>query len=148
MSEERLRAEVIRYWWDKAVRSLQAARREAAAGDYAFAVNRAYDTLFYAVSAFLLEERRRFTKHSGVRAAFNRDLIKTKYLSREDGELYNQLFRDRQEGDYSNLRDSMQTMSRRKSMLVLNFSNIFGPCYNLCRKAWRGNSAMRRLRAI
>jgi uncharacterized protein (UPF0332 family) len=100
VSEESARTEVIRYWWDKAVRSLQAARREAAAGDYAFAVNRASYTLFYAVSAFLLEEGRRFTKHSGVRAAFNRDLIKTRYLSREDGELYNQLFRDRQEGDY------------------------------------------------
>jgi uncharacterized protein (UPF0332 family) len=100
VSEEPIRSEVIRYWWDKATRSLQAARREADAGDYAFAINRAYYTLFYAVSALLMEERRRFTKHSGVRAAFNREIIRTGRLSWEDGELYNQLFRDRQQGDY------------------------------------------------
>jgi uncharacterized protein (UPF0332 family) len=35
-----------------------------------------------------------------VRAAFNRDLVKPGHLSRKHGELYNQLFRDRQEGDY------------------------------------------------
>jgi uncharacterized protein (UPF0332 family) len=64
VSEERPRAEVVCYWWDKAMRSLEAARREAAAGDYAFAVNRAYYVLFYAVSAFLLEEGRRFAKHT------------------------------------------------------------------------------------
>ena len=100
MSEERNRAEAVRYWWDKALNSLQAARREAAAGDYAFAINRAYYTVFYAISALFLEEGRRFAKHSGIRAALNRDIIKTGRLSRRDGELYNQLFRDRQEGDY------------------------------------------------
>jgi uncharacterized protein len=100
LSEERNRAEAVRYWWDKALNSLQAARREAGAGDYAFAINRAYYTLFYAISAIFLEEGRRFTKHSGIRAALNRDIIKAGRLSRRDGELYNQLFRDRQEGDY------------------------------------------------
>jgi hypothetical protein len=34
------------------------------------------------------------------RAAFNRGLVKPGRLSRKHGELYNQLFRDRQEGDY------------------------------------------------
>jgi uncharacterized protein (UPF0332 family) len=56
---------------------------------------------FYAVSALLLEEGRRFSKHSGGRAAFNRGLVKPGRLSRKHGELYNQLFHDRQEGDYS-----------------------------------------------
>jgi hypothetical protein len=56
--------------------------------------------LFYAVSALLLEEGRQFGKHSGVRSVFNRDVIKPRRLSGEHGKLYNQLFRDRQEGDY------------------------------------------------
>ena len=100
MSEKSTKAEAVRFWWDKALEGLTAARRELRAGAYSFAINRAYYALFYAVSAFLLEEGRRFNKHSGVRAAFNRDLIKPGRLSQEYGELYNQLFRDRQEGDY------------------------------------------------
>ena len=100
MSEGSTKAEAVRYWWDKALESLAAARRELEAGAYAFAINRAYYALFYAVSALLLEEGRRFAKHSGVRAAFNRAIIKPGRLSREHSELYNQLFRDRQEGDY------------------------------------------------
>jgi uncharacterized protein (UPF0332 family) len=93
-------AAVVRYWWDKAQESLRAARRELTADAYTFAINRAYYALFYAVSALLLEEGRRFSKHSGVRAVFNRDLVKPGRLSRKHGELYHQLFRDRQEGDY------------------------------------------------
>ncbi len=49
---------------------------DSKAAAYTFAINRAYYALFYAVSALLLEEGRRFSKHSGVRAAFNRDLVK------------------------------------------------------------------------
>jgi uncharacterized protein (UPF0332 family) len=100
LSEKRSKVEAVRYWWDKALESLKAARRELEAGAYAFAINRAYYALFYAVSALLLEEGRRFSKHSGVRAAFNRDIIQPGRLSRKHGDLYNQLFRDRQEGDY------------------------------------------------
>jgi uncharacterized protein len=76
------------------------AHRELEAGAYSFAINRAYYALFYAVSALLFEEGCRFTKHSGVRTVFNKEIIKSSRLPRKDGELYNQLFRDRQEGDY------------------------------------------------
>lgn len=100
MTQEDPRAEVVRYWWEKAQESLEAARRELAAGAYAFAINRAYYALFYAVSALLLEEGRQFKKHSGVRAAFNRDFIKTGRVGKKYGDLYNQLFDDRQAGDY------------------------------------------------
>ena len=100
MSPDTPRVQAIRYWWTKAMESREAARRELAAGDLALAVNRAYYTLFYAVSALLLEEGHRFKKHSGVRAAFNREIIKPGRLPRHHGELYNRLFRDRQKGDY------------------------------------------------
>ncbi|MSS70094.1 MAG: HEPN domain-containing protein [Candidatus Latescibacteria bacterium] len=100
MSERNSKEEAVRYWWDKAFESLNAARRELAADAFGFAINRAYYALFYAVSALLIEESRRFKKHSGVRAAFNREIIKTGRLGRKHGDLYNQLFRDRQEGDY------------------------------------------------
>jgi uncharacterized protein len=100
MTPETPKVQAIRYWWTRSVDSLSAAHRELAAGDYALAVNRAYYALFYAVSALLLEEGRKFTKHSGVRAAFNREIIKAGRLPKHHGELYNRLFRDRQKGDY------------------------------------------------
>ena len=100
MSEKEARAEAVRYWWDKARESLQAARREFAADAYSFAMNRAYYALFYAVSALLLEEGRRFKKHSGVRSAFNQEIIKAERMERWCGDLYNEIFDDRQAGDY------------------------------------------------
>jgi len=100
MSEESTTVEAVRYWWEKALASVEAARRELEAEDYAFAINRAYYALFYAVSGLFLEEGRQFGKHSRVRSAFNRDVVKLGRLSEEHGKLYNQLFRDRQEGDY------------------------------------------------
>lgn len=95
--------EAVRYWWAKAHESLEAARRDLAAEAYSFAINRAYYALFYAVSALLLEEGHQFEKHSGVRAAFNRYVIKPRRLERKFGELYNRLFRDRHAADYIQL---------------------------------------------
>lgn len=100
MTEEEARARIVRYWWERAHTSLKAAHREAAAGDYILAINRAYYALFYAVSALLLEEGRQFKRHSGVRTAFNRDFVRTGRVEERDGDLYNQLFDDRQVGDY------------------------------------------------
>jgi len=40
MTEEQKRAEVVRYWWERAHTSLKAARCEAAARDYPPAINR------------------------------------------------------------------------------------------------------------
>jgi uncharacterized protein (UPF0332 family) len=100
VTEKATKAEVICYWWDQARESLEAARREFAAGSYGFAVNRAYYALFYAASALLLEEGRKFKKHSGVRATFNKEIIKTGLMEKKHGDLYNELFDDRQLGDY------------------------------------------------
>lgn len=100
MTEKEKKAKIVRYWWDRARESLEAARRELAADSYNFAMNRAYYALFYAVSALLLEEGRRFKKHSGVRATFNREIIKTGRMEQKHGELYNEIFDERQAGDY------------------------------------------------
>jgi uncharacterized protein (UPF0332 family) len=98
-NEEQL-AEVVRYWWAKADASLASARRELEAGALEFAVNRLYYALFYAASAVLLIRNLSFNKHSGVRAAFHREIIKKGLLDVKWGKLYDQLFEDRQEGDY------------------------------------------------
>ncbi len=100
MSTEERRIEVVRYWWSKAEDSLASARRELEAQAYDFAVNRLYYAAFYAVSAALLERKLSLKKHTGVRATFHRKFIKTGLLDVKWGKLYDQLFEDRQEGDY------------------------------------------------
>jgi len=94
------RSDVAQYWWSKALDSLASGRREFEAGSYSFAMNRLYYAAFYAVSAVLLGRQQSFKKHSGVRAAFHRQFIKTGLLDMKWGRLYDQLFEDRQEGDY------------------------------------------------
>jgi len=94
------RTKMVRYWWLKARDSLSSAQREFEARSYSFAMNRLYYDVFYGVSAVLLEQEQSFRKHSGVRAAFHRQFIKTGFLDMKWGRLYDQIFGDRQEGDY------------------------------------------------
>jgi len=100
MSPEEQRAEVVRYWWSMAEESLASARREFGASAFVFAVNRLYYAVFYAASAALLERQQTFRKHSSVRSGFHRTFVKTGLLDVEWGKFYDQLFEDRQEGDY------------------------------------------------
>ena len=100
MNTNEARPEIVSYWWAKAQESLGSARREFEAGAHSFAMNRLYYAAFYGVCAALLERRQSFKKHSGVRAAFHRHFVKTGLLDIKWGRLYDQLFEDRQEGDY------------------------------------------------
>jgi len=95
-----LQKDVIRNWWLKAEESLTAAKREFEAGSYIFAVNRLYYAAFYGVTAALLDRQKKFKKHSGVRIAFHQEFINTGLLAIEWSKFYDQLFEDRQEGDY------------------------------------------------
>jgi len=40
------------------------------------------------------------TTHSGLKAAFNKELVKTGKINKEEGKLFNKLFGMRQEADY------------------------------------------------
>ncbi|MBI4691192.1 MAG: HEPN domain-containing protein [Nitrospirae bacterium] len=103
MNEQENLKEIIRYWLEKAYESLEAAEDEMEAGRLSFSVNRIYYACFYTVSAVLLQEKLRFKKHSGVRAAFHQHLVKSGLISREHGQLYDELFEARQRGDYIEL---------------------------------------------
>ncbi len=100
MITQEKRSAVVGYWFEKAEESMTSARREFGAGSLSFAMNRLYYAAFYAVSALLMAHKLSFRKHSGVRAAFHQQFIKTGLLERKWGRLYDQLFEDRQEGDY------------------------------------------------
>ena len=90
----------VRFWLEKARECLVSAEDEARSGRFSFAVNRCYYAAFYAASAALLARGLRFVKHSGVRAAVHRDLVKPGLAPEDHGRLYDRLFHDRQQGDY------------------------------------------------
>ncbi len=113
MSTSDPRSEVVRYWLGRAEEALISAELEYNAGHHEFAVNRAYYAAFYALSALLLSEGKRFAKHSGVRAALHAELVKTARLSRRWGTAYDRLFEGRHRADYEDLvRFDAQTANR------------------------------------
>lgn len=100
MNNGERRSEIVRYWWSKAEESLASAKREFEAGAYSITMNRLYYSAFYGVCAALFERGLSFRKHSGVRSALHREFVRTGLLEPKYGKLYDQLFEDRQEGDY------------------------------------------------
>jgi len=103
LNEEGALNEVVSYWIEKANDSLNAAHDDLKAGRFSFSVNRIYYACFYAVSALLLQSRLKFKKHSGVRAAFHKHIVKPGLISREHGQFYDEIFEARQRGDYIEL---------------------------------------------
>jgi len=103
LNEEGALNEVVSYWIEKANDSLNAAQDDLKAGRFSFSVNRIYYACFYAVSAVLLQKGLRFKKHSGVRAAFHKHIVKPGLISREPGQFYDEIFEARQRGDYIEL---------------------------------------------
>lgn len=103
MKEEEARQEVMGYWMEKAHEALLSARSEQHAGRLVFAVNRAYYGCFYSASAVLLREGEKFSKHTGVRAAVHRSLVKTGKIDASWGRSYDLVFNSCQRGDYQEL---------------------------------------------
>jgi len=114
MNDAEARSALIRQMVEKANLAIAAARREAQAGDLALAMNRVYYACFYAASAVLTHEQRRFGRHSSVRAAVHQHLVKTGRLAPELGRFYDDAFDDRQEADYGAVAefDSLSVQSR------------------------------------
>lgn len=93
------RGEAARMLMERADEALAVARREQKLSPTT-ALNRAFYACFYAASAALVLEGREFVKHTGVRAAVHRDLVKPGRLAPEFGQIYDELFNDRSEADY------------------------------------------------
>ena len=103
MKKEKDIKEVINYWIEKSIESLNAAKDELKAGRLSFSVNRIYYSCFYIVNALLLQRGLKFRKHSGVRSAFHKHIVKTGLVEPEEGMFYDELFEARQRGDYIEL---------------------------------------------
>ena len=93
-------ADLIRYRLARSRETMDEARLLLGSGHRNACVNRLYYACFYAVSAVLLPEGHASAKHSGVRALFERHLVKTGHVTVTLGRTYRRLFTRRQHGDY------------------------------------------------
>lgn len=97
--------------WDRAQRSLAAAEKLIAT-DPDSTASRAYYAAFHAVTAFFAAEGKSFKKHTAVRAAVHRDLVKTGFWNTELGVDYDYLMELREVGDYGGLQDVTEQDAR------------------------------------
>ncbi|MBM4033184.1 MAG: HEPN domain-containing protein [Planctomycetes bacterium] len=86
--------------WQRATRALTVAERDLTSGDPDFAAARSYYAVFYAASALLLSDDRRFRRHSGVIASFHRYYVKEGRVPREAGRTLIRLHDLRDLADY------------------------------------------------
>lgn len=92
--------DLIYYRLDRAHESLVEARLLLNENHANTCVNRLYYACFYAVTALLLTQGKASARHSGVRAMFDSDWVKTGMVPVEMGRFYRRLFDSRQESDY------------------------------------------------
>jgi uncharacterized protein len=88
----------------KARESMEAAQSEYDSGRQTTAVRNLCYACFYALTAVLLKEGRSFKKHTAVKAALHKHLIKPGIVESHWGKFYNKIFDSRHEGDYQPLR--------------------------------------------
>ena len=88
--------------WQRAERAYESACK-LVDEDPDSAVSRAYYAAFHALTAFFARQEKTFTKHSAIRAALHRDLIKSGKLNVVQGRNYDFLMDLRETGDYGGL---------------------------------------------
>lgn len=99
MTTDEARQEAVRLLMEKADDAFRAAQRERELSP-STAVNRAYYACFYAASAVLIAEGRKFVKHAGTRNAVHEFLVHKGKLAAELGKQYDNLMTARHEADY------------------------------------------------
>ena len=99
MKSEDVKA-LVSHRMEKSKESIEAAEILLKNEMLVFSMNRVYYSMFYAVQALLAVDGVSFSKHGQVKGYFNRELIKTKILPKELGQLYNKAFEYRQKFDY------------------------------------------------
>jgi uncharacterized protein (UPF0332 family) len=128
MTADEARQSVSEYWFRKADAALASARSERTAGRLDFAANRDYYACFYAASALLLRMGHKFVKHSGVRAAVHKHLVKAGLLGEEAGRAYDRVFENRQLADYLELYeltdDQVADLIQRAEMFVVEIRQL------------------------
>ncbi len=93
-------ADLIIYRLQRAFETLEEADYNAKGGYFNAAVNRLYYSCYYAALALLLSNNIDTSTHKGVKTMLSLNFIKTNKLDMKYGRIYQQLFENRQSGDY------------------------------------------------
>jgi uncharacterized protein (UPF0332 family) len=100
MTDQNYRNIIARGWIQKAEDSFAEANILFDGKRMVGCINRLYYSAFYAVSAALAEEGKEYGKHTAVRSSLHRDFVKIGKVPLSVGKTFDELFDDRQEGDY------------------------------------------------
>ena len=92
--------DLAKYRLEKAKNTLHDAQKYCAEATFSSTVNRIYYAMFYAVNALLITKGLSSSKHSGVRALFNKEFVNKGVVDKETGKFFADIFVNRQEGDY------------------------------------------------
>jgi uncharacterized protein (UPF0332 family) len=99
------------------------------ASDPDSAASRAYYAAFHALTAVFALRGESFTKHSGMRAALHRELIRTGTLSQELGRDYDFLAELREAGDYGGITPVFADSARLAVERAARFIAAASPVY-------------------
>jgi len=91
---------LAKYRLEKARNTLSDAKQYLQGATLESTVNRIYYALFYAVNALLITKGISSSKHSGVRALFNKEFVNKGLIEKQLGKFYADMFDTRQAGDY------------------------------------------------
>ncbi len=99
------RDDYIKYRFQRAIESLEEALILADNERWNAVINRLYYSCFYAIIALLLKNNIETQTHDGVRIQFGLHFIKPGLIDKSFGKLFSKLFDYRQKGDYGDLFD-------------------------------------------
>lgn len=99
------REELANYRIERALESIEEAKILAVGNHWNTTASRLYYACFYSASAYLISNDIQAGTHTGVKTAFNKELIKTSLLPKDYGIIYSKLFNLRQDADYRDFRD-------------------------------------------
>jgi len=92
--------DMTKYRLERAKNTLLDAKKYSEDATSESTVNRIYYAMFYAVNALLIAKGLSSSKHSGVRALFNKEIINSGLIEKHLGKFYSDMFDRRQQGDY------------------------------------------------
>lgn len=92
--------DLAKYRLEKAKNTLSYAKSYIDDATLDSTVNRIYYAVFYAVNALLITQGLYASKHSGIRAIFNREIVNKGLIEKQWGEFFADMFDRRQKGDY------------------------------------------------
>ena len=92
--------DLAKYRLEKAKNTLSDAKKYISDATSESTVNRIYYAMFYAVNALLITKGLSSSKHSGVRAFFNKEIVNKGLVEKRWGEFYSDMSKRRQKGDY------------------------------------------------